>query len=509
MFKKFSFWVVSALLAAIGFMVFIHWTALQTAHQKAAVFQVLAQRQRVLDSMSLSLEKYRRISAGFRKLTPDEIDHAKDRLKVDFKKGSEVLDSLDPGPGEKNNTRLVRDQLNELMSSSERIEPTLFSRDAYVKTEIQDLHDQVLATLSGLKKSNDSRISALDLNTPSLNSRSVVLLLGVGTIILILVLSILFRNYLAYLRPLRKLHSYADEMRKHQSLPEKVPHFPGVFSDIQKTLNQLASHLQTHVKDRHKFIQDIVIDLKAPLSLLQAGRHLLGGSKDLQEDQKQDATESVRRGLALVSGSLDDLDDLININQLETRLDERVVDLSEMISELSRKLLGPDAAKKVRITVPPMPVWVKMDSVRFERMLIQVLSKVLDTLSSGADLMITVAQPAQGNWRGVEIIIQDSERLKGGRAIPSGPEQDLVKHWISEKGLSMALANKIVKAHGGMITVAGVVGTSVSVIIRLPQERMAGSGLISPPLDDSTNSVRGLVTQQKGQINGSGSLVIN
>ncbi|MGK5089799.1 ATP-binding protein [Bdellovibrionota bacterium FG-2] len=92
-------------------------------------------------------------------------------------------------------------------------------------------------------------------------------------------------------------------------------------------------------------------------------------------------------------------------------------------------------------------------------------------------------RPQQGDFRGVEIQILDGERVKdkantNGTVRGSGPEQDPLRHWVSENGIGMALAQRIVRAHGGKLTAAGVAGTGVSFILRIPQDRVTG-GLIS------------------------------
>lgn len=492
MFKKFSFWVVLALIASMGCVVLIHWITLQEVHQKTAVFQVLSERQRVLDSLSLSLEKYRRLSGSFRKLNTEELDGIKNQLRLDFKKGSEALDRLDPVLEDSQKQRVVREQLNELLNASARIEPMLFSKDAYIREEVQQLHDQLVSTLLSLKQKTEARVSALSLEAPSLDSQSVRLLCGVGVVVLALVLSLFVKTYFTYRRPLRRLHQYADELKRTSGLPKDRSLFVGVFGEIQSTLDRLTQHLETHTQNRHQFMQDLVSDLRAPLRLLQEGKYLLSDeTSPLDPLRKLDAEEAVRMGLALISGSLDDLDDLVAINQLETRLDEKIIDLSETISDSTRKLLGARASEKIKVSVPPMPIWMRLDPARLERMMIQVLSRILDTLSEGRDLTLTVSQTSSRvNQSGVEILIQDSERLKGSRPIPTGPEQELMKHWLGEKGLSMALASKIVKAHGGTITVAGILGSSLTVWIRLPKDRVVETGLITAP---------GLKTQKMNQ----------
>jgi signal transduction histidine kinase len=196
--------------------------------------------------------------------------------------------------------------------------------------------------------------------------------------------------------------------------------------------------------------------------------------------------------MAIFAGSLEDLNDIVDINRLESRLTEQTVDLSEILSDVSRVLLGGQTHQRIHISVPPIPLWMRLDAKRVERLLIQVLLKVLGTVSDTGSVTITVSQQTQGSIRGVEILIQDSERLKSNRPGAVGPEQDILKHWISENGLSMVLAHKAMKAHGGSIMAAGVAGTSLTIVLRFPQERMVSVGLITPPTSEAP-LVQGLV----------------
>ena len=69
----------------------------------------------------------------------------------------------------------------------------------------------------------------------------------------------------------------------------------------------------------------------------------------------------------------------------------------------------------------------------------------------------------------------------GTRAPSAGPTLDVLKHWISEKGVGLTLAHQIIKAQGGTLTASGLPGTSVQLSIRLPQERLEQVGLITAP----------------------------
>ncbi len=503
MIKKLSFWIVVTFILGIAAIAGIHWKSLQGIHQRVAWVDPLYQRQKILNQLSLSLERYRQTSSIFRKLTPEEISKTKDKLRSTFVDGVARLDQLSPTQDELTNEHKLNDQLTEFFGVIAHVEPMLYNKDAYIKSDVVELHEALRSTLSGLEKSNDARIAALNLDSSHSEHESVVLLLIVGGVLFLLMLSLILRNHWVYVKPLRRLHQYAMQLKSGENVPQNPPQFMGMYGEIQSALSQLAMSVETHVRDRHKFILDIVADLKAPLMLLQAGKYLIEGpSKVMDEEQQHQAAESVRRGLAIFSGSLDDLYDIVDINRLESRLEENTVDVSEMMGDVTRTLMGPELSKRIEISVPPIPLWVNLDIRRFERALVHVLSKVLATLSDDRSLSVTIAQSIQSGFRGVEIAIQDSDRVKSGRPMAAGPEQDILRHWISENGLSMALVHKIVKAHGGTITASGVAGTSVAVIIRLPQERVVTRGLISRPVNEEVNfGSRGLVVKTESLTN--------
>ena len=499
MIRKFTFWVVATLIGSLGLIVFIHWDTLRKFHEKTAIVQPLHQRQKILAKLNLDLEKYRRMSGNFRKLTPEEVSQNKDSLKASFHEGLSALGRLVPTDEERAKERHTNEQISELLSLSTQVEPTLFSRDAYHKPEIQALHEDIVRSLRELNKKTEDRLSTVVTDTANLESRSLIFLLGAGVLILVLTLGLILRTYVAYVRPLNRLRDYASDLGQGKPVPSQLPDFPSAFGEIQTVLNQLAQGVETHVRDRHKFILDVVADLRSPLALLRSGRNLMGSVVATGEDQDQlQASEAVRRGLAIVSGSLDDLNDIVDINRLESRLEEKTIDVSDLLRDVGRILTGTEQSHRISVTVPPIPVWASLDVKRMERVLILALSKVIETLPKGGSVAMTVSQSNQANFRGIEISIQDAEKQKHGRSnAAAGPEQDILKHWISETGLSMLLAHKIVKAHGGTLTAAGVAGTSVIVTVRLPLERLISHGLISPPVQEGAGiGLRGAISPE-------------
>lgn len=125
-----------------------------------------------------------------------------------------------------------------------------------------------------------------------------------------------------------------------------------------------------------------------------------------------------------------------------------------------------------------MPVWAMVDPGRFERVLVHLLAKAMSFMPQGGRVDVSMSRPSRGSFRGLEIVIQDAERLAHGRGAATGPEQELLRHWVADNGFGMALVSKVVRAHGGTVSASGVAGTGVLFTLRLPQERL-GTGQVT------------------------------
>jgi signal transduction histidine kinase len=484
--KKFSLLILLAVTAALSAMVFLHRQSVQQHDRLRAHVELLQQRQSPLRDMSVGLEKYRRMSAHFRKMTPVEMDQAKESLRRAITAGASEIEKLDPNAEESSSLISVRHDLDSMLDFASKFERTAINKDAYQKAEMVSYHDKISRTLNDLDESTQARMADIEAQSRVARDHATPVLVGLGGLILALFIFNFMRDYWVYERPLRRMHYAAQALRSGTLDIQRMPTFKGRFGDIQSALSQLTQMVQGHARERHKFILDVVSDLRSPLIMLMEGKHLLGARQG-QEIEAMDelrALDSVKRGLAMLSGSLEDMEDIVEYARLDSRLDENLCDLSELINDVARSLnAGPGLEKQIATSVPPMPIWSRIDARRFERVLMQVITKVASTLHQGTSIHVSVVQPTQGSFRGVEILVQDSERARdqGARIANTGPEVDVLKHWISEKGLGLTLAHRVIKAQGGTLSAAGMPGTSVQISIRLPQERLAQVGLISAP----------------------------
>jgi hypothetical protein len=481
--KKFRFLIVLLVTALLSTMIYAHQRVVTQLRSTSSQLENLNLVEQRTANLSFIIERYRRQASSFRKLEPFQINQLKNELKATFEKGLSALAQIDPDPANQGHREKVLNQLTDLLSQSTEIERTSYSKDPFQKEEIRNLHASIENELNAILASAQAKAETLSKAGGDADSRALQTFYGCSIAVLCLLLGLLIENYFVFFRPLRKLHDYAATVRagKSGATGESSPSLPGVYGDIQVSLSKLAENVEGHLKERHKFIRDVVADLRSPLNMLQAGRKFLKNTNQPDEAQAVAAAHSMKHGLAILSGSLDDLTDIVEINRLETRMEESIIDLTELISDVARTFNGVNHGQPVTFSVPPMPVWIKIDRKRFERVLVQVVSKVGSTFTGGIHILLAEANAKDG--RGLQIVVCDATRVRKGQGstIASGPELDILKHWISDNGLGMALAYKVIRAHGGAINASGVNGTAVQIMIRLPAERLAGNGLIMPP----------------------------
>lgn len=485
--KNFATYLVLALVLSVGAMVGLHGWEVRSLQAEGAKIETFAQRQAVAGSLVLDLERYRRQSKDFRKLSDAEIEKTKAHLTDSLSSGVATLERLAPTPEEHQIESALEAKLADFMVLSAKLEPTLFVRDVFVKEPARELHESIVEDLAQLQRTAAKHVqqARVELLRPVPGSSRWILI--AGGVALAMAALLLLRNYLAFARPIALLRARAENLSRglhnHATTDGEKRPLRGVYGEIEHTLRDLSHTVDSLRKERHQFVTAIAQDLRAPLVALQAGSSLLAEPvASSNENDRRAAGEVVSRALFRLSSHLDDLSDIVEIERADIRLDEKIVDVRGIVAETARRLSGRGATHDIKVGLPPMPVWAMVDPGRFERVLVHLLAKTMSFMPQGGRIDVSMARPTRGSFRGLEIMIQDAERLAHGRGAATGPEQELLRHWVSENGFGMALVSKVVRAHGGTITASGVAGTGVLFSLKLPQERL-GTGQVTQPAE--------------------------
>lgn len=486
---------MAILALGVATMVGLHAMEIRSLQQKGAEIELFSRRQGITGELMLELEKYRRLSKGFRRLAPREVEDIKEHLTGAFSKGLAELDQLSPTPQEKALAVGLGEQINEFMLLSAKLEPQLYGRDVFVKAAARDLQEGMISNLSGLQDQAGQRIKRARAELGQQITQPTRLLVGSALIVLWMTGLILLRNYLRFSRPTAFLKKRAEAVRDQKEFANvAVQKSLGyAFGEVEKIIHDLSKTVEALRRERYQFVTAIARDLRAPLVALQAGaKFLLRLPEHTSENDRKAAAEVVGRSVFRLSSTLDDLSDIVELERSNSmKLDEKLVDVCSLMAATAEQLSGRGSSYPIRVSLPSTPLWVLIDSSRVERVIVHLISKMMNLMPQGGTIDVSLNGSLRSGAQGLEIVIQDAERLTHGRGATTGPEQDLLRHWVSESGLGMALVEKVVKAHGGTVTASGVAGTGVTFILRLPQERMGtGSGGIPASLPISLKAPR-------------------
>jgi signal transduction histidine kinase len=509
------YWLLGALCLAVAGMAFIHgWQARQVGADAARV-NALWERQEVARDMTLALERYRRTSTSFRKMSEAEITAAKNGMKQAIARGTESLARLDPLPEEKALGDRLNQQVSDFMVLSAKLEPMLFLRDVFLKPEARAAHDQMQATIEKLRDSAKQRQLSFRSGLGGSQARWTRAFYALGILVIALFLSAMAIMFFAYVRPLRPLRGRVKEVEEGKLRRESGSRLRGVFAEVERAIDQLAWIADSQRREKHQFVTAIANDLRSPLVPLQTSATLLAAQAEkLSPEQRHQAAEQVRRSVLRLNRTMDDLADTLQVESGKVRLEERVVDLRESLNAVAGLVNGPGSMHQVRVFAPTLPVWALVDGARIERVLLALAGKIMQYSPQGGQIDLALSSdPRRGPGGALEISVHQGNRdatgVMGGRdagglaggysgtarreaARPSGPEQELLRHWVSENGFGMALAQRLMEAHGGGITAAGVAGTNVVFTVRLPEERLAGSFAGAPGLVGGAESAAAL-----------------
>lgn len=277
------------------------------------------------------------------------------------------------------------------------------------------------------------------------------------------------------LRPLRQLQSHIKQIGQGNFRASLNIRAPSELRNLVDTVNWMGGKLQELDDMKGEFLAHVSHELRTPMASIQEGTHLLLDEIPGPLSQEQKTTlrimaDSSRRLITLISTILD-------LSKMDAGMMEyRIVptDLKRITDMSVNKIRLLADAKHVQLVVesPAQRVWVKADAIRIEQVLDNLLSNALKFSPEGG-IVKTLMKPDLKTGV-LEVAVSDV-----GPGIPPDELPHIFerfyqgstksKHSTPGSGLGLALAKKVVEAHGGRIWIESEVkkGTTVRFILRL------------------------------------------
>ncbi|MBH0186042.1 MAG: HAMP domain-containing protein [Nitrospira sp.] len=281
------------------------------------------------------------------------------------------------------------------------------------------------------------------------------------------------------LRPLRELQGHIKEIGQGKFGQPLQIAAPAELKDLVDTVNWMGVKLQELDDMKSEFLAHVSHELRTPMASIQEGTHLLLDEIPGPLTQEQRTTlrimaDSSRRLIHLISTILD-------LSKMEAGMMEyRIVpvDLKRVadISVNKVRLLADSKHVQLLVENAGERAWVKVDALRIEQVLDNLLSNALKFSPEGGIVKLQMKPDQQAGV--LEVSVSDTgpgiatddlphifERFYQGRT--------KAKSAAAGSGLGLALAKKVVEAHGGRIWIESDAGkgTAVRFILRLAKQR--------------------------------------
>ncbi len=271
------------------------------------------------------------------------------------------------------------------------------------------------------------------------------------------------------LRPLRRLQATIKDMGRGNFQATLDGQAPRELRELGETVKWMGTRLQQLDDIKSEFLAHVSHELRTPMASIQEGTHLLLDEipGPLTQDQRTTLrimSDSSRRLMHLISTILD-------LSKMESGMMEyRFVptDLRRVADISVNKIRLLADAKQVHLLVEASVErhWARADSTRIEQVLDNLLSNALKYSPEGAVVKLHMSPRLDEGLLFIEV-------TDSGPGIPAGEVPHIferfyqgrtkTRHASVGSGLGLALAKKVVEAHGGRIWVESEVGKGTTV----------------------------------------------
>jgi two-component system, OmpR family, sensor histidine kinase CreC len=299
-------------------------------------------------------------------------------------------------------------------------------------------------------------------------SRRKIVMAGVLGFLAALVLSFFIARWIT--RPLRRLTSYADAVREgsHIILPELGR---GEIKELGDSFEEMRLSLEGKVYIE-KYVQTLTHQLKGPLSAIRGAAELL--QEDLPKVDRQRFIANIDIESHRLQRIVERMLELASIEQQRVPRNVEVIDLSELVREITDELTVPLKQKEI-ILVLKVGKGMKLKGERF--LIHQAVLNLMQNAVEFTPKVGTITVEIKVHWNRLFLMIRDSGPGMPDYAVNrvfdkfySLPRPDTGK---KSSGLGLSLVKEVAELHRGSVALKNSKPpeSGVVAILKLPMGR--------------------------------------
>ncbi|HLF25650.1 MAG TPA: hybrid sensor histidine kinase/response regulator [Anaerolineae bacterium] len=270
-----------------------------------------------------------------------------------------------------------------------------------------------------------------------------------------------------------------DNRRLVNELKQANAHLEQTVAEQTRELREAYAQLQSLDRMKSEFVSIVSHELRTPLSVILLAAQLLNEGNSLPSERQREHLSNIQTYSRRLKRLVDNLLDFSLLERGELQLEVDQVSVAEVIRE-THELYSSRARDKgvaLQAVPPPTDVRIPADPARLANALGHLVDNAIKFTPKGGRVVLGAHSPVQGPGQTprphVVIGVADS-----GVGIPVERQRLLFKAFtqadMSDRrhfegiGLGLALAHRIVVAHGGQITLKSEPGKGSTFAIWLP-----------------------------------------
>jgi signal transduction histidine kinase len=287
-----------------------------------------------------------------------------------------------------------------------------------------------------------------------------------GAVVVAVALGILLGRAVA--RPVRELTSATRALAEGELGTQVDVRSKDDLGELARSFNQMSAELAHSTQVRRQRTADIAHDLRTPLSIL------LGYTQSLSDGQLRGTREmyATMYGQAQhLRRLIDDLRTLSLVDAGELQLDKVQIAPQSLLASIAAAYRGQAEQHEISLRVfatPDVPL-IHVDPDRMAQVLGNLMDNALRYTPPGGQIALL----AESDTEAVYLSVQDNGAGISPEDLPyvferfySGDKARQAQDGTS--GLGLAIAQSLVHAHGGSISVESIVGQGTSFKISIP-----------------------------------------
>jgi len=369
----------------------------------------------------------------------------------------------------------LHDEYRILFHSEARFQPV---RTQKMSKEYDARRDELVNRMTSLLESfierHEATVETVVNDARSRSEQAGIITKQLGIIALFLGLLLAGLATYSILVPLRRLQEHIRQIGQGNFKTMVDVPAPSDLQDLVDSVGVMAKKLQELDDLKAEFVSHITHELRSPMTAIHAGTQLL------LEEIPGPVTQAQRETLELMVESsrqlIDMISSLLDLSKIEAGMMEyRIVstDVKRIIDTAINKirLLADREHIRLSIEAPRGPVFAPLDDARIQQVLDNLLSNAVKFSREGGAIHVKVEPDAKE--RVLRISVSDTGRGISPESLPHIFERFYqgtmrARGGAAGTGIGLALAKKVVEAHGGRIWAESELGKGTTMTFVLP-----------------------------------------